>query len=214
MRAICVLILASLLFPRFALTQDFSGEVITIRDGDSVVVLTPQNRRIEVRLADIDAPERGQPYANRSRQLVSELVFRKTVQAIYMDTDSYGRIVARLYAGDVDVSAEMIRRGAAWVYRQYVRDESLFALEEAARNARRGIWGLSESAVPPWEWRRNGSAPAQGPQQPPGEPFTCGTKTVCRQMSSCEEARFYLTQCGLERLDGDNDGIPCENICR
>ena len=212
MRVICVSVRASLLFPRIALSQDFSGEVITVRDGDSVVVLTPQRRRIEVRLADIDAPERGQPYANRSRQLLRDLVFRKTVDVIYMDTDSYGRIVARLYAGEVDVSGEMIRRGAAWVYRQYVRDQSLFALEDAARNARRGIWGLSESAIPPWEWRRNATAPAQSPRELP-EPFTCGTKAVCRQMTSCEEAWFYLRQCRVESLDGDNDGIPCENIC-
>jgi hypothetical protein len=33
-------------------------------------------------------------------------------------------------------------------------------------------------------------------------------------MASCEEARFYLTQCGLTRLDNDKDGVPCESLCR
>ena len=41
----------------------------------------------------------------------------------------------------------------------------------------------------------------------------CGSKRLCRQMSSCAEARFYLNQCGLDRLDRDGDGVPCESLC-
>ena len=44
--------------------------------------------------------------------------------------------------------------------------------------------------------------------------FTCGSKRICGQMESCEEARHYLTNCGLSRLDGDGDGTPCESLCR
>ena len=43
--------------------------------------------------------------------------------------------------------------------------------------------------------------------------FTCAGKTYCREMASCDEARFYFTSCGLSRLDGDSDGLPCESIC-
>jgi endonuclease YncB( thermonuclease family) len=71
------------------------------------------------------------------------------------DTDRYGWTVGRIYAGRVDVNAEMIRRGAAWVYRRYSRDPSLLVLEDEAQQARRGIWALAESQrTPPWEWRR------------------------------------------------------------
>ncbi len=42
----------------------------------------------------------------------------------------------------------------------------------------------------------------------------CGSKRVCAQMTSCEEARHHLTVCGLGRLDGDGDGVPCESLCR
>jgi hypothetical protein len=31
-------------------------------------------------------------------------------------------------------------------------------------------------------------------------------------MASCEEAKFYLTVCGVKRLDGD--GVPCASLCR
>ncbi len=43
---------------------------------------------------------------------------------------------------------------------------------------------------------------------------TCGSKRTCRQMLSCEEATFYLTQCGVRSLDGNGDGIACNGLCR
>lgn len=43
---------------------------------------------------------------------------------------------------------------------------------------------------------------------------SCGGKSTCGQMASCSEAMFYLNSCGVSRLDGDGDGVPCESICR
>ena len=43
--------------------------------------------------------------------------------------------------------------------------------------------------------------------------YVCGSKQYCRQMMSCDEAKFYLDVCGLSRLDGNSDGVPCENLC-
>jgi cold shock CspA family protein len=40
--------------------------------------------------------------------------------------------------------------------------------------------------------------------------FQCSGKTSCSQMTSCEEARFYLANCPDTHMDGDGDGIPCE----
>ncbi len=42
--------------------------------------------------------------------------------------------------------------------------------------------------------------------------WVCGAKSTCGQMASCEEAKFYLTVCGVKRLDGD--GVPCASLCR
>jgi len=39
------------------------------------------------------------------------------------------------------------------------------------------------------------------------------SKKYCRDMSSCAEARYQHSVCGYSNLDGDNDGIPCENVC-
>ena len=70
------------------------------------------------------------------------------------DTDRYGRTVGRVFAGALDVNAEMVRRGAAWVYRRHSDDPVLLRLEQAARAERTGLWGLPEAErTPPWEWR-------------------------------------------------------------
>lgn len=42
----------------------------------------------------------------------------------------------------------------------------------------------------------------------------CRGKRTCKEMSSCEEAKFYLNNCGVTKIDGDGDGIPCEKLCR
>jgi endonuclease YncB( thermonuclease family) len=59
-----------------------------------------------------------------------------------------------VFAGDQDVNAEMVRRGAAWVYRRYSDDPELLRLEQIAQVEKRGLWRLPEAErIPPWEWR-------------------------------------------------------------
>ncbi len=227
-----------------AAAAEIGGRVVGIADGDTLTVLDDGRRQTRVRLAEIDTPEAGQPYGTRARQILSELVFDRAVRVVVQDTDRYGRAVGRVYAGPVDVNAEMVRRGSAWVYRRYSRDPALLALEEEARNAKRGLWALPEAErIPPWEWRAvspaaqwSGMAPPQSlPQSPARSPalslarpapeaagsadatagFACSaSKRSCRDMGSCEEARFHLSRCGLPHLDRDGDGVPCETLCR
>ena len=40
--------------------------------------------------------------------------------------------------------------------------------------------------------------------------FSCDGRTYCSQMSSCAEARFFLANCPGVRMDGNRDGVPCE----
>jgi endonuclease YncB( thermonuclease family) len=192
------------------------GRVVAIHDGDTITVLVGSNQ-VKLRLAGIDTPERGQPWADRARQALAARVFRKQVRINQVDTDRYGRMVGEVYADNVCVGCELVREGHAWVYRKYSDDPVLLALEAEAREAQRGLWGLPETErVPPWEWRRGaGRAPAVALQlqEVAPESFACGVKRRCREMTSCAEARFHLTECGLSQLDGDADGVPCEAIC-
>ena len=137
--------------------SELTGKVVGISDGDTFTLLTADKQQVKVRLAEIDAPESGQPYGDKSKQTLSGLIFSKDVRVVVQTTDRYGRTVGRPYVGDLDVCAEMVRVGAAWAYREYLRDRSLLTIESDAKAGKRGIWGLSEAQnVPPWEWRRSG----------------------------------------------------------
>jgi len=149
-----LLVTCVFLFGQVAAAADLRGRVVGITDGDTLTLLTDRREQIKIRLAEIDTPERRQPYGTRARQVLSDLAFGKSVRVVVQDTDRYRRTVGRVYAGSQDINAEMVRRGAAWVYRRYSDDPALLRLEQGARAERRGLWGLPEAQrTPPWEWR-------------------------------------------------------------
>jgi endonuclease YncB( thermonuclease family) len=134
---------------------EIHGEVVAIMDGDTFTLLVDGNRQVKIRLTEIDTPEHGQPYSQKSRQELSDLVFGREVRIQSAGQDRYGRMLGRVFVDEVDVNAELVRRGAAWAYRKYAKDPLIIELEHTAREARRGIWALPEAErIPPWEWRR------------------------------------------------------------
>ena len=199
----------------------FEGLVVGVHDGDTVTLLLEGNHQIKVRLAQIDAPELDQAFGQQSKQSLSEMVFNKTIKVEKETIDKYGRTVGTLFVNDLDANKEQIKRGMAWAYRKYLHDQSLLSLEEAARQAKVGLWA-DANPMAPWDYRHGGKQKeARKATTSPVEPLTpinknaaCGDKHYCKEMASCEEAKFYLNQCGLTRIDGDGDGTPCEKLCR
>jgi hypothetical protein len=41
--------------------------------------------------------------------------------------------------------------------------------------------------------------------------YRCDGRTHCSQMTSCEEATYFIRNCLSTEMDGDSDGIPCES---
>ncbi len=41
--------------------------------------------------------------------------------------------------------------------------------------------------------------------------YSCDGREHCSQMTSCDEAKYFLRNCPNTKMDGNNDGIPCEN---
>lgn len=208
--------------------------VVGVADGDTLTCLTRAKQQIKVRLNQIDAPEKRQPYGTAAGKKLSDLVFGKTVDLRSSGTDKYNRTLAEVYLGNTNINKEMVKAGYAWAYRQYMTDSQYLTLENQARAARLGLWA-DPNPIYPSDYRHGSKAtantstpsyPATPRQQPSytytrqpttsnsSSGFTCGSKRVCAEMTSCAEARYYLTQCGLSRLDGDNDGVPCEKLCR
>ena len=137
-------------------TQDFSGVVSRIFDGDSFLVRNAAGKDINVRLLDIDAPEKNQPYGDRARAALVKLIDSRHVYVHVIDIDKYERKLARVYREPdrLDIARAMVHDGNVWVYRRTVRDESLVALEDVARADHLGLWALPKSElVPPWKFR-------------------------------------------------------------
>jgi endonuclease YncB( thermonuclease family) len=131
-----------------------TGRVIHISDGDSITVRAGE-ANIKVRLAQIDAPETGQPWGTRAKQDLQSLIAGRDVTLTITDEDRYGRLVAQVQNNNVDINRMMIARGAAWVYTAYATDPSLVAVEADARARQAGLWSMPErERVPPWEYRR------------------------------------------------------------
>jgi hypothetical protein len=108
---------------------------------------------VRVRLAEVDAPEKGQAFGNRSRQHLVALCLGKQAVA-KPPTDRYGRTVSRVECVSVDANAEQVRAGMAWVLDKHVTNRSLYAAQDEARTGRRGLWSDREPIVP-WEWYFN-----------------------------------------------------------
>lgn len=147
-----------LLWGSLAQAEILEGRVVGVHDGDTITVLSAERQDWRVRLAEIDAPELHQPWGQRSKQSLSDLVYDHSVRVLWKQQDRYGRIVGRVYVGDIDVSAEQVRRGLAWVYERYATDPSLVPIEAEARADRRGLW-VDPAPVPPWEYRHTGFKP-------------------------------------------------------
>lgn len=130
-----------------------SCKVVGVSDGDTLTALCAGNEQMKVRLAEIDAPEKDQPFGTKSKQALSDLCFGKQAEVAPQTTDRYGRTVARVRCDGQDASESQMRGGLAWVFDRYVTDRSLYTLQDVARAARRGLW-VDAEPVPPWEWRK------------------------------------------------------------
>ncbi len=127
-------------------------EVKKIVDGDTVHVFF-QDELLKVRLTEIDAPERDQPYGINSTDFLKDLLKEGKVDIDISGTDRYGRKLGRLYWRDKDINRELVSAGYAWVYDDYVTDLSFYDDQNRARYLKKGLWRDSDP-IKPWIWRR------------------------------------------------------------
>jgi len=106
------------LFPRFLISLAFlacafvaqgdelTGRVVRVVDGDTIAVLTADKQQHKMRLAEIDAPERGQPFGTKSKERLSELVGGKEVRVDWYKNDRWGRLIGTVWAASPDCRTE------------------------------------------------------------------------------------------------------------
>jgi endonuclease YncB( thermonuclease family) len=141
-----------------ASADTLNGTVVRIADGDTLTILDTRKRERHVRLAQIDAPERGQGFGAQSRQSLAGLCFRKPAIVEWHERDTHKRYIGQVACAGVDANAEQVRRGMAWVSpRSTEAGSPLYELEAYARLRALGLWADSR-AIPPWEWRTSKAA--------------------------------------------------------
>lgn len=169
-RTAALLAIACVLAPVAGYAAALSGTVVTVIDGDTVVVRDAIARRHEVRIAGIDAPEMRQAYGARSRRHLAELLYGRAVTVSWYKHDRYGRVLARIAVGvrepcgaatctrQVDVGHAQIAAGLAWHDREHLDEQTAEErvrygrAEQDARARRAGLWAEARP-MPPWRYR-------------------------------------------------------------
>ena len=134
------------------------GKVINVADGDTITVLDDTNTQHKIRLTGIDAPEKRQAFGNVSKQSLADMVAGQSVAVEWVKVDRYGRKLGKVLLAGQDANLEQVKRGLAWHYKQYQREQSpadrqVYAEAEiVARTAQVGLWRDADP-MPPWELR-------------------------------------------------------------
>lgn len=155
------LVLAALFLASSAHAADLEACVVVgVTDGDTLTArcgLPSAYQQVRVRLAEIDAPERRQPFGERSRQHLADLCFQRPAEIVPTARDRYGRTVARVRCSGTDANLAQVNAGMAWAYTAYLTAPAFAVAEQDARAARRGLWvdlGTVAPPVAPWDWRK------------------------------------------------------------
>ncbi len=161
-----VILIASLLLAQDspkAEPGEITGKVVSIADGDTITILTAEKKQIKIRLNGIDAPERGQAFGTKSKEMLSHIIGKSDVRVETHGEDRYGRTIGDVFvrtpnsaASDPEANLNfmMVANGYAWHYVRYAPDNKELAdAEKHAREKKLGLWA-DASPIAPWDWRK------------------------------------------------------------
>jgi endonuclease YncB( thermonuclease family) len=215
--------------------EPLQGVVTQVSDGDTLRFTPAGQAPIVVRLANIDAPEICQAWGPEARRALSDLALNKPATLRPTGRDSYGRTVGVLVVEGIDVAQGLVEGGHAWSLRWRNDTGPLVKQERMAKALNRGLHE-GGTAIKPADFRStHGPCPGNGASLgtspaaaapvvaaaalPPvrstapavASSYRCDGRTHCSQMHSCDEAKYFLARCPGVKMDGDHDGIPCED---
>lgn len=139
-------------------TELVEGTVVAVEDGDTFSVLTKDKVLYQVRLQAVDAPENRQPYFEKSRKSLSNLLLKTPVKVVSHSRDSSERLIATVFKNGDDVGLIQIEKGMAWHYKRYsylqtaTNRKSYSDAQAKAVSERIGLWD-DKSPLPPWVFR-------------------------------------------------------------
>ena len=203
------------------------GSVSRVVDGDTLWLKTEGDGEppVVVRIEGIDAPESCQPGGAEATAALTALALGRKVSVRVVARDEHGRVIGKVLDGERDLGDRMVRDGQAWSSR-YQYDRGPYVSEERMALAlKRGLHAPG-GAIQPRDFRKQhgpcegrASKPVAAAAAPAAASVTvafaakaarCDGRQNCSQMSSCAEATWFLNSCAGVKMDGDRDGVPCE----
>jgi micrococcal nuclease len=135
------------------MNEGLNGKVISVIDGNTVEVLTPDNIRYKLLLYGIDSPELKQEYGDKAKKYLEKLALEKKVTVQVVGKDRWGnRMAVVLMEDGTDPRIELLKEGLAWTSEH----EPLADLEPYrswAKSKGKGLWKEGDP-TPPWVFRR------------------------------------------------------------
>lgn len=212
--------------------------VISVIDGDTIQVMIDRKKET-IRLIGINSPETVDPrkpvecFGKEASAFAKSKLTGKSVrlEADYTqgERDKYKRLLRYVFLDDgTNFGKLMISEGYAYedTYDLPYKYQAEFKkAQKDAEVAKKGLWAdnvcvtSAPLATPTTASTTGGSSETDASTGDTGANtgssggYSCAGKMTCGEMATCDEAKFYLTSCGVSRLDGDDDGVPCESLC-
>lgn len=215
--------------------------VVKVVDGDTIKV-DFHGQIMDIRILGIDTPEKyttrtgyKECYGDEASAFAEKTLSGQLVKVEIDDSqdfhDKYVRTLAHIFLADGSYYEELSILngfGFRYVYNKPTKyDNRLMKSEEDAKLGDLGVWRYCDGKrepvktgdTSPTVTTQSTTATQIMPEQIVAPSvvsggFSCSVKKSCTQMVSCEEAKFYLNSCGVQSLDRDKDGIPCESLCK
>ncbi len=144
---------------RTNVTCDYYVTVVKIVDGDTFIGLTKGRKKVYYRLQGVDAPEKDQPFSEKSKKKLKKLIGGKLIGIKVQENSENGRSMVRAYTPKgKDVSAEMLKSGLVWHLKNYDNSVIYSQLENEARKISKGLWS-EVNHISPWDFRKTSKKP-------------------------------------------------------
>lgn len=187
--------------------------VSEVQDGDTITFIktNKDSKRIVMRgrLYGIDAPELQQEFGNEAKEQLHKLILNKEVYINEESYDIYGRTIIKIFLNGIYINEELVKTGYAWSYKEYNKNNIILNTAEIeARSKKLGLWNNQNPIYPPnWrKFKKLGNSIVVNEK--------CDYTLTCNKIKTCYQATYLLNECNFYFLDKNNDGIPCESLCK
>jgi endonuclease YncB( thermonuclease family) len=152
MKSIGCALLGLLLSSVMLQAEVIAGKVVTVIDGNTVEIFTPENETYKILLFGIDCPELGQEYGKKAKRYLEKLILNKEVRVEIQGIDRWGNRLGIILFEGIDPREELLQEGLAWTSEKNPI-EAFELMKEKSKEKGKGLW-KEQNPTPPWIFRR------------------------------------------------------------